>query len=159
MLAVGRRDRSRWRREGERLLFLGVEQFSEMTGRPLDQVRAEFEAESAALQAELLRRAKTLIVRPYYHRDLPVEFGAPDDVPADAEDLEGLGVSSRLIERLRTWQDGWEARASIPADPLDLTPGRALSIRLTRQLQSELPTHEVYLDVKGDLHAARDLAP
>jgi len=100
-----------------------------------------------------------LILRPYRHRELPVWFGPPVEGDAGVEDLTRLGVSSRLIERLRAWQQGWEVRTTIPADPLDFTPGRPLSVRLARQLQAELPQHEVYLDVNGVLRAARDLQP
>ena len=88
-----------------------------------------------------------------------VGLGFPLDGDVDGEELARLGVSAQLIERLRSWQEGWEARVEIAADPLDLMPGRPLSVRLARQLQSELPAHDVYLDIAGTRHAARDLAP
>jgi hypothetical protein len=156
---VARKDRSS-ERAGERLMFLSPEQFSELTGRPLDQVRAELEIAGEARAEDRLRRSRSLIVRPRHHADVPVQFGPPDDAYApDAEDLARLGVSRRLIERLRTWQQGWEARISLPADPLDFTPGRPLSVRLARQLQAELPGHAIYLDANSDLRRARELSP
>ncbi len=87
-----------------------------------------------------------------------VGLGFPLDGDVDGEELARLGVSAQLIERLRSWQEGWKARVQIAADPLDFTPGRPLSVRLARQLQSE-SAHDVYLDIAGTRHAARDLPP
>lgn len=143
-------------------MFLSPEQFSEMTGRPLDQVRAEADDVAQAQAEERIRRGRTLVLRPYAHADVPVEIvglGFPLDGDVDGEELARLGVSAQLIERLRSWQEGGEARVQSAADPLDFTPGRPLSVRLARQLQSELPAHDVYLDIAGTRHAARDLPP
>jgi hypothetical protein len=142
-------------------MFLSPEQFSEMTGRSLDEIRAEADAVAAANHEARLRRGKALVLRPHLGADVPVEFVGLGllDGDADDEDLARLGVSPRLVERLRSWQEGWEARVEIPADPGDFTPGRALSVRLARQLQAELPGHDVYLDIDGEGHSVRDLAP
>ena len=143
-------------------MFLSPEQFSKITGRPLAEVMAEGDAVDEANAEERLRRCKTLVLRPHHGVEVPVEvvgLGFPLDEYLDAGDLARLGVSAALIERLRLWQEGWQGRVDIPADPLEFAPGRPLSVRLARQLQSELPAHEIHLEVNGDLRAAVDLAP
>jgi hypothetical protein len=92
---------------------------------------------------------------------VPVEtlgLGFPLDSYLEAQDLARLGVSPRLIDRLRSWQEGWEGVEN-PTAQTDFIPGRPLSIRLARQLQSELPALAIYLDVSGDLRPAEDLSP
>jgi hypothetical protein len=143
-------------------MFLSPEQFSKMTDRDLAEVRAEMEAVDEAQAKERIRRSRTLVLGPREGAEVPVEFvGIGDflDGPAQAEDLARLGVSPQLIERLRAWQKDWEARVETGRHPREFTSGQPLSLRLTRQFQSELPEHDVYLDVAGDLRAARDLSP
>jgi hypothetical protein len=148
---VPRRD-GRDRRSEERLLFLSPEQFSEMTGRTLAEVRAEDDEMARAQADERIRRCRVLVLKPIEHGDMPVEvagLGSGLDGPLDADELARLGVSPRLIVGPRDWQEGWERRIAVAADPFEFTPGRPLSVRLARQLQAELPAHEVVLDVDG----------
>lgn len=161
MVTVARKGGGR-DRGGPRLMFVSPEQLSEMTGRSLGELRAESEALARAQAEERVQRCQTLILRPTEGADLPIEFaglGFPLDGRAEAEDLARLGASSQLIQRLRSWQQGWQGRVEAGAHPREFTAGQALSVRLARQLQAELPRHEVYLDVGGNLRAPSDLSP
>jgi hypothetical protein len=158
---VTRKGRS-GRRLDERLEFMSLEQLSEKTGRPLADVRAEAEAVSRAQADERIRRCEALVLRPHEGVDVPVEtlgLGFPLDGHLEAQNLARLGVSARLIERLRSWQQGWENGIENPAAQVEFLPGQPLSIRLARQLQSELPAIAISLDVSGDLRRADDLSP
>jgi hypothetical protein len=141
---------------------MSPEQLSERTGRPLAEIWAEAEAVSRRQAEERIQRCEALVLRPHEGADVPVEtlgLGFPLDSYLEAQGLARLGVSPRLIERLRSWQEGWENGAENPAAQTDFIPGRPLSIRLARQLQSELPALAIYLDVSGDLRPAEDLSP
>jgi hypothetical protein len=93
-------------------------------------------------------RRPGLTLFPEYSADLPVWHG-PDSEEignVSAEELMALGVSPRLIERLREWQEGWEhdpfARVG---PPREFWPGSPLTVRLARQLQAELRGYRVFL--------------
>ena len=87
--------------------------------------------------------ARTLTLWPEYGVDLPV--WSPGIGPLDAQELEALGVSRPLIEQLRAWNEGWETHAINNRDPLEFTVGKPMSLQLARQVQAELPDHQIFL--------------
>jgi hypothetical protein len=157
--SVARKDR-RAGRAGERLRLTTPEQFSRETGRPLTEVLSRMEAVTQAQAEERIRRCRDLVMRPHEGFDMPVEtlgLGFPLDDQLEAHELMAPGVSAQLIERLRSWQEGWDERGEYRSGRLEFTAGSPLSVRLARQLQSELPAHRNYLDVQGELRPAEDL--
>ena len=92
-----------------------------------------------------------LTFMPEYSVDVPVWHGPGSErsCHVDAEELSDLGVSRPLIERLRAWQEGWEHDPFSSSPPREFWPGAPLSIRLARQLQSELPGYRIFLDTRS----------
>jgi hypothetical protein len=86
-----------------------------------------------------------------YGVDVPVWHG-PDSERSGhvgAEALSALGVSRPLIERLRAWQEIWDHDPFTSSPPRESWSGAPLSVRLARQLQSELPGYRIFLDTRS----------
>ena len=84
---------------------------------------------------------------PEYGVDIPVWHGPGGGVSGSltAEELTALGVSDRLIERLRAWQESWDHDPFTSGPPRDAWPGSPFTVRLARHLQAELPHHRIFL--------------
>jgi hypothetical protein len=88
-----------------------------------------------------------LTLMPEYGVDIPVWFGPDGDDSGglSAEDLAALGVSDRLIERLRAWQESWDHDPSTSDAPRGSWPGSPVTVRLAQHLQAELPAYRIFL--------------
>ena len=99
------------------------------------------------MQDEATESRPGLMSMPEYGVDIPVWHGpdADDSGGLAAEDLATLGVSDRLIERLRAWQESWDHDPSTSSAPRGSWPGSPATLRLARHLQAELPGYRIFL--------------
>lgn len=93
-----------------------------------------------------------LTLMPDHGVDVPVWHGPGGGLTGGlaAEELSALGVSDRLIERLRSWQESWDHDPFTSAPPHDARPGSPLTVRLARHLQTELPGYRIFLAADAD---------
>ena len=82
-----------------------------------------------------------------YGVDIPVWHGPGSDRTGclAAEELTALGVSDRLIERPRAWQERRDHGPLTSSPPRETWPGSPSTVRLARHLQAELPGYRIFL--------------
>lgn len=85
---------------------------------------------------------------PEYGVDMPVWHGPGGDRSGNvpAEELTALGVSNRLIERLRAWQERWDHDPESSSPPRDSWLDSPSSVRIAHHLQTELPGYRIFLN-------------
>lgn len=96
-----------------------------------------------------------LTLMPEHGVDVPVWHG-PDSEDAghvSAEALMALGVSRRLVDRLRAWQQSWDHDPFTSSALLEFRPGSPMTVRLARHLQAELPGHRIFLATERGLRS------
>ena len=88
-----------------------------------------------------------LTLMPEHGVDVPVWYGPGGGAPGglDADELAALGVSDRLIERLRAWQQSWDHDPFTSNPPRASWPGSPVTLRLAQHLRAELPGCRVFL--------------
>jgi hypothetical protein len=107
--------------------------------RPLQTVAVDAEEEPTPRPG--------LTLAPEYSADLPVWHGPDGENIGNVgvEELVALGVSWRLIERLRAWQAGWDHDPFTSSPPAKYELGSPLTVRLAQDLQWELPEYRIFL--------------
>src|SRR3954454_8246936 len=98
---------------------------------------------------EATQQPPGLTLMPEYGVDIPVWHGPGGDLTGwlGAEELTALGVSERLIERLRAWRESWDHDPFTSGPPRDAWPGGPSTVRLARHLQAELPRYRIFFAV------------
>jgi hypothetical protein len=128
--------------------------YSARSGPLMDRCREAFcgvalavRGQTGLMQYDAEQKRLELTLMPEYGVDVPVWYGPGGEESGglDAEELRALGVSDRLIERLRAWQQSWDHDPFTSSPTARVMPGSPVTLKLAQHLQAELPGYRIFL--------------